>query len=208
MNSEFDFQEGGRQVGRTMSMRLPVLLFLCAAFVAGTSALSAQTPSATGKLDKQVKSVSGKRFGVQSWNGSKQSRIRQKSFPLEHYDKHFSSLGRQRSGINVKEERSKEQFRLPDLKEFDKSRSIEFSKWNQHMTDLEKQARIGTDDSMQEIMDKQRYNMMLQDTPRAYAELAEQLSMKDINRFAFRRNRSAAAPSAEQAGGQVAPSSK
>ena len=75
------------------------------------------------------------------------------------------------------------------------------SRWDDRMADLHKQASIQLDDKARIASDHQFYDMMLQDT-RHYKELAEKLSLRDINRYQFRRNRTQGeAPTAKAGGG-------
>lgn len=158
------------------------------------SGLYGQTPEATGNLTKEVKKVSDKRYERSVWSGGDQrSDLQSKSFALKNYEKHFSSLGRKRASIDLSEGREKELYRTPEVKTFDK-KSIEFSSWSQQMARLQQEARISTDSRVKSILDRKQYQMMMQDTPEAYADLAEELSMRELNRFAFRRNRSTADP--------------
>ena len=167
--------------------------------------MQAQTTQLNGNLSKEAKKVSEKRYERSVWSGGNQtSDIQSKRFALTNYDKHFSSLGRKRAPIDLSEDRDKELFRTPDVKTFDKKK-IEFSEWNERMARLQQEARISTDAKVQGLIDKRSYQMMMQDTPQAYADLAEELSMRELNRFAFRRNRSKENPDegAEQAGAQA-----
>ena len=112
---------------------------------------------------------------------------------MKNYDMHFSSLGAKRAPIDLSEGREKQLYKSPEVKSFDK-RAIEFSTWSQQMARLEQEARISTDSRVQSLLDRDHYQMMMQDTPKAYAEIADELSMRDLNRFAFRRNRSSEMP--------------
>ena len=64
---------------------------------------------------------------------------------------------------------------------------------------IEKESRIKTSQRYG-ARERQLYQAILQDTPQAYADMADKLSMKDINRFAFRRNHSKETPKATAAG--------
>ena len=186
-----------------MFPRPAVAFLLVLALCSSVCWLHGETPQVTGKLQTEVKKVSEKRFKRSIWSGGSQSsNLQSKRFALQNYDKHFSSLGRKRAPIDLSERRDKELYRTPEVKNYDK-RAVEFSRWSQQMARLQQEARISTDSRVQEILDRQHYQMMMQDTPKAYADLAEELSMRDLNRFAFRRNRSAAKPdsAALRAGG-------
>ena len=55
------------------------------------------------------------------------------------------------------------------------------------------------DDRAQLVADRQLYNMMLQDTER-FRDMGDELSLRDLNRYQFRRNRTDAEIPVEQAG--------
>lgn len=178
------------------------LLFPATILILSVLNLNGQSLEVTENLTKQVKKVSEKRYERSTWlGGSQRSSLQSKRFAMKNYDKHFSSLGRKRAAIDLKEKREKKRFRAPDVQVYEK-RAVEFSDWNEKMAKLQQQARISTDVSAQSVLDRKRYQMILQDTPKAYADLAEELSMRDVNRFAFRRNRSKerVGQQAEQAG--------
>ena len=112
-----------------------------------------------------------------------------KRFALQNYDKHFSSLGRKRSSLELSETREKQRYRTPKLKSFEQ-RPLEFSDWSGQLAQLQREARIATDMEVEGQLARRQYFMSLLDTPQAYSDLAEELSMRELNRFAFRRNRS------------------
>lgn len=144
--------------------------------------------TATENLDNQVETISEARYRERFWNnGQRESRLMQKSFPLKEYGKHYSSLGRNKAPISMGETREKSMFKA-DVKEYD-VKDVKISEWNDEMSRLHKQARVQTDQTYADLATKQRYQAMLQDTPKAYETLAEEMSLRDINRFAFRRNR-------------------
>ena len=74
------------------------------------------------------------------------------------------------------------------------------SKWDGRLAALQEKALISTDDSAKEITDKRLYDMILQDT-RKYADMGVELSLRDLNRYQFRQNRSTGAVPVEKAGG-------
>jgi hypothetical protein len=55
------------------------------------------------------------------------------------------------------------------------------------------------DDKAQLVADRQLYSMMLQDT-RRFRDMADELSLQDINRYQFRRNHPGDRIPVEQAG--------
>jgi hypothetical protein len=120
-----------------------------------------------------------------------------KTFPITQWDKHYSSLGAKRSTLSLKETKGKKLFKT-ETKTYP-TKSYEMSEWNARLATLQKKARISTDDSVQEIADKKLYEMMLQDAEK-YAELGAELSLRDLNRFQFRHNRSDGEVPVEQVG--------
>ena len=64
---------------------------------------------------------------------------------------------------------------------------------------LKTQARMSTDDRYDAIEDRRMYAMMLQ-SAQQYREMRKQLSLRELNRFQFRRNRQADGVPIEKAG--------
>ncbi len=176
-----------------MFYRVPIL---CLAFVTCLLSVSGNTRTvdfAGRKADR----VEDKRFDRKMWTQPERSTLQNKSFPIEEWNKHYSSLGSKRAPIAVNERREKERFetRMIDRESF----PLEISRWNERMADLHKRAGIEVDDQAQIAANRQLYNMMMQDT-RQYANLAEELSLRDINRFQFRSNRPDGQIPTQQAG--------
>ena len=136
--------------------------------------------------------MADKRYKRSVWSGGHVRRCSRRALRCK-YDKHFSSLGRKRAPVELSEKREKERFRTPEVKSFEQ-RPMEFSRWSGQLAELQREARIRTDSEVQGQLARKQYQMLLQDTPQAYTDLAEELSMREINRFAFRRNRSQAEP--------------
>ncbi len=173
-----------------MKVRSPIIFLILLALCTYLSSLEADQPqlSATENLGNKVETISEARFKERFWNnGQQKSRLMNKSFPLTQYDKHFSSLGRSKAPISLTERSEKSMFQA-DVKEYD-IKDLKIADWNEQMSRLHKQARIATDQTYADLATKQRYQAMLQDSPQAYEALAEELSLREINRFAFRRNR-------------------
>lgn len=138
---------------------------------------------ATRKAEK----VESKRFAKPMWTEPKRSALQEKTFPIKEWDRHFSPLGSKRASIRVDETSKKKRFETRVIER--KSFKMEMSQWNDRMADLHEKAGIEVDDQAQIAADHKLYHMMLQDT-QPYAELGEELSLRDINRFQFRSNRS------------------
>lgn len=167
-------------------MKISRILFVPLALaLAGVSTLEANPLSAL--VGRKAESVEKKRVEKEIWTGPKASRLQEKTFPIKEWNKHFSSLGSKRAPIAVGEKKKKERFEVKVLER--KTVDFEMSEWNDRMADLHKQARIQLDDKAQLTSDRKLYDMMLQDAPH-YKEMAEKLSLRDLNRFQFRRNHS------------------
>lgn len=179
-----------------MFMRFPFTSFLISVFTVTVASLSAEPPLVDA-VKTEATGVSQKRFTQKMWGNKEKSGLMDKSFPFKQWDSHYSSLGSKRSGISVSEGESKKEFKT-QTKEFP-MKDIEISKWGNRMADLEKDARISTDDSAKKIADQRLYGAMLQDTQQ-YEEMGKELSLRDINRYQFRKNHSPGAVPVSGAG--------
>ncbi len=181
-------------------MKLVVFMLLILAVFGGPLAVSAKTPDAKSKLGKQVTSVSQKKFKRETWRGGKQlSSLGKKSFHMKEYDKHYSSLGSRKASSDFDKKFIGKEYDRPEVVTYDRV-PRKMSSLRGRQAKLKKQSRIGTSQKAPGIGDRQLYQAILQDTPEAYADLADELSMKDINRFAFRKNHSKETPKATAAG--------
>lgn len=167
-------------------VKFSLILFVALSLaLAGAASLKANPLSAL--LGRKAESVEKKRVEKEKWTGQKASRLQEKTFPIKEWNKHFSALGSKRAPITVGEKKDK---MLLEVKVLDRKMvDFEMSEWNDRVADLHKRARIELDEKAQLTADRKLYNMMLQDAPH-YQELAEQLSLRDLNRFQFRRNQS------------------
>ena len=146
---------------------------------------------------RRAEVVEDKRVKKQLWAKPEMNSMMNKSFPIGKWDKHFSSVGSKRSPIAITDDKKKQMF---DTKTLDREEvSFEMSRWNEHMKDLHQKAGITLDDRAQLVADRQLYNMMLQDT-KQFADLGDHVSLRDINRYQFRRNRSDGDIPVEKAG--------
>jgi len=141
--------------------------------------------------------VENQRVEKKLWAQPQSNSIMNKSFPIEQWDKHFSSVGSKRAPVSLTENREKQIFstKTVDRKEI----SFEMSRWNERMTDLHKKAGIEMDDQAQLVADQQFYYMMLQDSQQ-FSSTGGEVSLRDLNRYQFRRNRSDGDIPVEQAG--------
>ena len=150
-----------------------------------------------GFANRRADQVENKRVEKQLWAQPKGSRMMDKTFPIKEWNKHFSSLGAKRAPISVDDTKDKKLFRTEKLDR--KNFNVKMSRWNERMADLHKRAGIELDQRAQLIADRQFYNMMLQDT-RQFSSMAEEVSLRDLNRYQFRRNRSDDSVPVERAG--------
>lgn len=150
------------------------------------SLLNGET-SVVESYKKQEKELSGKRFEGKEWSGEQQTDLTGKTFPFKHWNKHYSSMGSQKWNSSVEKTSDKKRFEA-EMLTFP-TKDIKLSEWQDYLADLESQAQISTDTTARVIQDKRVYEMMLQQAE-SYKGSGELLSLRDINRFQFRKNRS------------------
>jgi hypothetical protein len=152
----------------------------------------------TGSLmGKRASSVEGQRVEKKIWVQSQTKIMMNKTFPIEQWDKHFSSIGSKRAPISLAEDKDKQLFKTKILDQ--KMVRFEMSHWNEQLSDLHKKAGIEMDDKARLVVDQKLYYMMLQDSQK-YSDMAEDLSLRELNRYQFRRNRSDSDIPVEKAG--------
>jgi hypothetical protein len=179
-----------------MFLRFSSIFFLILAFALTGACLSGAT-TVLDSYQKQATDVSDTRVKPRMWSNDKRPNLMQKKFPFKKWNAHFSSLGSKRAPIALTEKREKKRFKSK-IMEFP-TIAVEISEWDGRFAKLQRQAQISTDDSARKIADKQLYNMALQDT-RKYEEMGATLSLREINRYQFRHNRSDAAVPVRKAG--------
>lgn len=167
-------------------------LLITAAF----SIAQAQSANIARNADKRS-SIENKRLEKKTWDQQRTSSFADKSFPIQEWGKHYSSVGSKRAAISVDDGFNKEIYKTEmfDSKEV----SYEMSDWNARMTDLHKKAGITMDDQAQVVADAQLYSALLQD-PQRFRDMKDEVSLRDINRYQFRRNRSDAEVPVTKAG--------
>jgi len=170
-----------------MRIRSPILIFailallLLSSFVAGAQTLTLSGDRTGGMKDK--------RFEKKTWGQAGQmeaDRLAGKRFPIKDWNKHFSSVGSKRAPIAVEASGQREVFATKTL---DRDK-VDFgmARWNRSMAELHEKAGIEIDDRAR-IVDKQKlYTQLMQDA-KHYSETGKTLSLRDINRYQFRRNR-------------------
>lgn len=162
-----------------------------------TTSLLEANPGTVGFAGKRATSVEGQRVEKKLWAQPQTKFIKNKSFPIEQWDKHFSSLGSKRAPISLSADKDKQLFKTKILDQT--MVRFEMSQWNEQLSDLHKKAGIDMDDKARLVADQKLYYMMLQDS-RKYSEMADELSLRELNRYQFRRNRSDSDIPVEKAG--------
>ena len=179
-----------------MKIRFPPLVYCALTLLMMISFLEAN-PSTASFVGKRATSVEGQRFEKKAWVLPQTNLIMNKTLPIEQWDKHFSSLGSKRAPISLTEDKDKQLFKTRILKQ--KMVRFEMSHWNEQLSDLHKKAGIEMDDKARLIADQKLYYMMLQDSKK-YSGMAEELSLRELNRYQFRRNRSDSGIPVQKAG--------
>lgn len=148
-------------------------------------------------IGRKADRVEEKRVEKKLWKRPEGSSLMDKSFPIKEWGKHFSSLGSKRAPITMSEKGKKERYKVEVLDR--KTVDFDMSRWNNRMADLHERAAIQMDDKAQLSADHQLYDRMLKDA-RQYRDLREKLSIQDLNRYQFRRNRSSDEVPVQRAG--------
>ena len=169
-----------------MRINTALLFFLLAGFLTSLISLDANT-STSSLVNRRANTVEEKRFSKHMWSQPKTNFLINKRFAFEHWNKHFSSLGSKRAPIKLTEKSEKIEFttNLIDREEV----NYDMSRWNQRMADLHQNAGIQMDDRAQLVVNSKLYHMLLQDRKK-FGDLGKEVSLRDINRYQFRRNRS------------------
>ena len=153
-----------------------------------------QGETSTVKLDvdsykKQEEGLSQKRFNQKEWSSGQQSDLTQKTFAFEHWNKNYTSLGSKKWDYSSDKASDRKRFKSDKANFFQKNKDIDFSEWQGYLASLESRAQVSTDTTARIIQDKRTYERMLQQAEN-FKDTGETLSLRDINRFQFRSNRS------------------
>lgn len=140
--------------------------------------------STTRKADR----IGNQRFDKKIWGQSGTQAFSKKTISLKEWDKHFSPIGSKRSPIALEDGKEKKMFQTRTRTFQDKKFQTEMSRWNEKMKDLYKSAGIEMDDKARIVDDQKLYSMMKDS--QNFSEMAEEVSLRDLNRYQFRRNRS------------------
>lgn len=176
-------------------------IFPCAALLAAfgmSTAYPGLAPSGVDFAGKKGEAVQEKRFEKKFWGGGNAAGMSEKRFHIEEWGKHYSSVGSKRAPIAVKEGKEKKMFRSSTRRFPEKT--YEMSRWNRDLADLQKRAQVDTDDRAMRIAEQRVYESAINDAE-PFPERGEKLSLRDINRYQFRRNRPEGQVPVERAGG-------
>lgn len=183
-----------------MKVRLPLIVFSLLALFMAFAYLDAET-STVGLDTGMADGIGEQRFDKKLWGQSGSRTFTKKSFPLKEWNMHFSSIGSKRAPIGTQDGFEKKMSRMQG-KSFEKKEfTAEMSRWNEKIKELHKAAGIQMDDKAQLVADQRLYSMLLQDSQQ-FREMAEEVSLRDLNRFQFRRNRTDEGIPVEEAGAE------
>ena len=154
-------------------------------------------PSTVSFVGKRAILVEGRRVDKKLWARPDNDFLMNKTFPIGQWEKHFSSLGSKRASISLTENKDKQLFKTSILEE--KMVRFEMSQWNEKLGDLHKKAGIEMDDKVRLIADQKLYYAMLQDSEK-FSDMSDEISLRELNRYQFRRNRSDSDIPVEKAG--------
>jgi len=143
--------------------------------------------SVTGKAER----IENKRFESKRFDRRMNKNFMNKSFPIEKWEKHFSPLGQKRAPVGMDDRwgrRSEFEADVRDEREMARWNE-RMSRWNERMADLRREARIDTGDQANGFEDAQRFSWALMQRP-DFESLRDKLSLSELNRYQFRRNRS------------------
>jgi hypothetical protein len=180
-----------------MRLRSFQLFFFCVLFIS-SQVLQAKLPRGLGDLGQQASDVSNKRVERKQWGAKQRSNLMEQKFPIQSWQKHFSSLGSKRAAITTKESSSKKIFKTEQ--QVFPQKKYDMSGLNQQMLELHQKAGISMDDRALKIANQQLYQMASQGSKQKFEELGSELSLREINRFQFRHNRSDQALPVQAAG--------
>ena len=152
--------------------------------------------SVYNKLAQDATTISKKRLPLQLWGGE-HAKFERKTFPITEWSQHYSSFGRPKSLISTKQTLKHKSYESNKLLFAVNEKKL--AQLSGHLALLKTQARMSIDDRYDLIKDHRLYAMMLQGAQQ-YGEMREQLSLRELNRFQFRRNRQADGVPVEKAG--------
>lgn len=186
-----------------MRIRGPFVFFLLLGVaLTATWATSWGQQAGVGMAERRADGVGEKRAEMPRFGLEENEALQNKRFPIKEWSKHYSPLGNKRAPISTDESKKRKMFRdISRRSARENAENMKMSRWNERMADLQERAGISTDERVREITDERMYEMMLQEDPRKFKDLAENVSLRDINRYQFRRNRTDEGIPERRAGG-------
>lgn len=160
-------------------------LCCCLTLLLGATAW-ADIPTGLGFTGKRADRLENQRFEKRMWARPAASTLFDKRFPIKEWGKHYSPLGSKRAPIEMESRFEKKRFETKTLDR--ESVDFEMSRWNEKMADLHERAGIQMDEQAQIASKHQLYQRMMQNAE-PYREMRPTLSLQEINRYQFRRNR-------------------
>lgn len=150
-----------------------------------------------GLANRRANSIEEKHIEKYIWSHPQKDSIPDKRFSIKNWDKYFSSLGTKRAPIQIVESKKKSDLEINILDRDEVS--LDVSLWNQRIIDLHKIAGIETSDQAQLVANYKIYYMLLQNR-KQFRDMGQEVSLRDLNRYQFRRNRPRGKIPVDQAG--------
>lgn len=158
--------------------------------------------SARSPLDlvgRRADRVEDQRFTKKIWESRQSNSLMERRFPLEQWNKHYSSLGSKRAPIPMVADQDRPIFQTRTLPR--KTVERKTSRWSGQMADLQRQAQIETGDQATLVRDRDIHSRLVNNVV-PFRDMGETLSLRDINRYQFRRNESDGPVPVRPAGGR------
>ena len=166
-----------------------IILLVAVLGFLGVGGASAKLPRGIEDLGQRSK-LGERLVPMQQWQGGARINPQEISFELKFWEKHFSPWGSKRSEIGgQKNELAEKKFPKRSFTSGQKKIQKSMVTIDQNLEDLYREAGIEMSDRARLVENRKLYNMALQDTKQKFEDLKEALSLRDINRFQFRRNR-------------------
>ena len=180
------------------SMFLPRLLYIgtfCGLLCLGS--VSAKLPKSERDVVRDIVRNYGKRvnlkdqrFRTNKWQGGTLLSPQSKSFEILTWDEHFSPLGSKLSTVGgqknkLTEKKFPKRSYVSGKKQFKKPTAYMGKK----LEDLYQEAGIQMSDQARLYENHRLYQKSLQYSKQQFQDIKDEVSLRDINRFQFRRNR-------------------
>lgn len=149
------------------------------------SGLDAKVGLLQSRSEKSV-STAQKPVILNERSGEADKALKRKTFPMRHWAKHYSSLGRQKSAVSTQQTVARELYATQTLTFPVQQKAL--ADMNGRLAALQQRAQMSIDDRLTAIEEQRVYAMMLQGTQQ-YGAMREKISLRELNRIQFRRNR-------------------